>query len=398
MKTWFLNKIKGLKDQKTQLIAKAQSSEDLTEVKSINSQLESINTEIEDLEKQLATLDGQPGSSKGFNPMGTYFMDNGNQKAATEDEENLPYRKAFMEYVLKGTPIPADVQKASATTMTSDIGSVIPNTIMNQIIQKLKNSGKIYQMMRKTNIKGGVSYPTSSILPVATWVSEGKVADKQKKTTGSITFQYYKLQCRVAVSLEASTTSLPIFEAQLAEDIAQAMIIAKEKASINGTGVGEPKGIFKETEAKTVEIAAADLNSYKKFAAIRAKMGTNYRGGAVWLLTQSDWDTYIVGMVDEQGQPVARVTVGLDGVPVERLIGIPACLVDDDYITPFADAVAGSFFGALVNYGYYAYNSNLNMGIRRYFDEDTDEWVNKATELGDGKLLDDNALVLLKKQ
>ncbi|MGU8157635.1 phage major capsid protein, partial [Clostridium perfringens] len=96
-------------------------------------------------------------------------------------------------------------------------------------IEKLKFYGNIFTRVTITNIKGGVSIPKASAKPVATWVSEGKVADKQKKEVkGSVVFAYHKLQCRVAVSLEADTTSLAIFESTVIDNVSEAMIIAIE--------------------------------------------------------------------------------------------------------------------------------------------------------------------------
>ena len=57
----------------------------------------------------------------------------------TSDE--LEYRKQFMAYMLKGTPI--TMRNESATTTTTDVGAVIPNTIMNKIVEKVEQSGNI---------------------------------------------------------------------------------------------------------------------------------------------------------------------------------------------------------------------------------------------------------------
>ncbi|HAT4306199.1 TPA: phage major capsid protein, partial [Clostridium perfringens] len=55
-------------------------------------------------------------------------------------------------------------------------------------------------------------------------------------------------------------------------------------------------------------------------------------------------------------------------------------------------------FGIIVNLKDYMFNSNLQTAIKRYFDEDTDEWITKATALGDGKLSDSQGVILLKKK
>ena len=36
----------------------------------------------------------------------------------------------------------------------------------------------------------------------------------------------------------------------------------------------------------------------------------------------------------------------------------------------------------------YAINTNFEFGMKRYFDEDTNEWINKGLTIVDGKILD----------
>ena len=308
---------------------------------------------------------------------------------------SMEYRKAYKNYITNGTPFPAELRQA-ATTTTSDVGAVIPTTIMNTIIQKMRAFGMIYDKVRKTSFKGGVEYPTSAVKPTATWVADGEVSEKQKKTLGKISFSYHKLQCRVAITDIADTVSLEIFEETVAQDVYEAMIVAIEKAILNGTGSGQPKGIFKETAATTVDVKASELPFYATWAKIYSKLSKSYKARAVWLLPQSDWDINVVGAVDSNGQPIGRVTLGVDGVPSERLLGKNAVLVDDDYIAPSSTATTGSYIGALIDLSAYALNSNLNITMKRYFNDETDEWVTKATMICDGKMVDTNGVVLIK--
>ena len=65
---------------------------------------------------------------------------------ATETREvggldSLEYRNAFMKYVLTGQESPE--LRADAITKTTDVGAVIPNTILNRIVEKLESVGNI---------------------------------------------------------------------------------------------------------------------------------------------------------------------------------------------------------------------------------------------------------------
>ena len=50
------------------------------------------------------------------------------------------------------------------------IGAVIPTTILNKIIEKMEAVGMILPLVTRTAYKGGVSIPTSTAKPVASWV------------------------------------------------------------------------------------------------------------------------------------------------------------------------------------------------------------------------------------
>ena len=130
---------------------------------------------------------------------------------------SMAYRKAFMQYVCRGTAIPAEY-RSDAISTTTDVGATIPTTVLNQIVEKLENTGMILALVTRTAYKGGVSIPVSTVKPTATWVNEGAGSDKQKKDItkgGMITFAYHKLRCAVAVSLEVDTMAISAFETLL---------------------------------------------------------------------------------------------------------------------------------------------------------------------------------------
>lgn len=323
------------------------------------------------------------------------------ENRTTEDKfESLEYRRAFMDYVTRGVKSDILEFRADATTGVADIGAVIPTTILNKIVEKMDEYGMIWSRVTKTSMQGGVEIPVSSAKPVATWVTAGTMSDKQKKTvSGTISFSYHKLQCRVAVELVAGTVAMPVFEATLSDNIYEAMIKALEQAIISGTGVGQPLGIAKDTEIPTkqvVSVAVADFGNYNTWTALLAKMPRSYRSGTVIIMNDADWNKYIVGMVDANGQPIARVTFGLDGIQQERFLGKEVIPVEE-YLPSIDDAVAGDVVGIICKLSDYMVNSNMQMTFRRYFDENTDEWISKATMIADGKLADKNGVVLIKK-
>lgn len=294
--------------------------------------------------------------------------------------ETLEYRQAFKDYVLKGVEMRAD-----AITKTSDIGAVIPTSIMNKVYEKIENLGKVYAKITKTAFKGGLSIPTASLKPVATWKAEGTGSDKQKKGLVPVTFGYYKLQCKVAVTLEADTVSLDVFEDVIAKNISEAMVKGIELAVFQGTGSGQPTGIC--TTVSAVSVTPANFN-YAKLAEIEGNVPEAYDSSAEYYMTKADFYTKIISMVDTAKQPIARVNVGIDGKPAPALFGRPVNFVPAEYL--------GTNTLVVGDLSDYILNSNLQITMKKYVDEDTDDIIQKATMIADGKLASADSFQVIK--
>ena len=309
---------------------------------------------------------------------------------------SLAYRKAFMQYVCRGAKIPAEY-RADAVSKTTDVGAVIPTTVLNQIVEKLESTGMILALVTRTAYKGGVGIPVSTVKPVATWVNEGAGSEKQKKDIkkdGMITFAYHKLRCAVAVSLEVDTMAMSAFETLLINNIVEAMTKAIEQAIIDGDGTGKPKGILQETPAdgQTIDSAAP---AYADLINAEAALPQAYENGAVWCMSKKTFMQYY-GLTDANGQPIGRVNYGIAGKPERTLLGRP--VVCCDYVKSYAATLAaGEAFAFLFNFKDYVLNTNYAMGVKRYEDNDTDDTVTKGIMLADGKVVDKNSLVVIQK-
>ena len=335
--------------------------------------------------------------NKGVNIVGT-VIDSTDNVAIDDMFASMDYRKAFMSNVLKGTSIPSQFMNVDANTKTTDVGAMIPSTVMEKIIEKLEATGMILPLVTKSAYKGGVTIPISSVKPTATWVAEGVGSDKQKKTTGSITFTYYKLRCAVSVSLETDNIALAVFETTLINNVTEAMLKALEQSIITGTGIGQPKGILAETPAvgQALTIAKAAEPAYKDLLAAESALPLEYEANAVWCMSKKSFMAFL-GMVDSTGQPIARVNVGISGKPERTLLGRTVVL--NNYVKSYLSTVTeDTIFAFLFSFSDYVLNTNYAMTIKKYEDNDTDDQVTKAIMLADGKVVDVNSLVTLTKK
>jgi len=313
-----------------------------------------------------------------------------------EPTESLEYRQQFMDYVLgKNVDI---LSRTDAETVTSEIGSVIPNTVLNKIVEAMSDYGDLFPLITKTNYPGGLDIPTSSAKPTASWVTEGSIAETQEKVTGKISFSYYKLQIRVAVTLVAGTVALPVFEQTIAKNIAEAMVAAIEIAVINGTGSGQPLGIAHSSQTVGTEVAfqVADATYSgwltKFIGAIPLAYRKSKKGRII--MNSATFDNYVWGLVDDNGQPLARMTYGVDGSVIYRLLGYEVLLRNE--VNTLVGDPSDKCVGLYLDLSDYVLNTNLAIAVRRYFDESTDQFIQKSTMICDGKLADANGVVRLQ--
>ena len=115
-------------------------------------------------------------------------------------------------------------------------------------------------------------------------------------------------------------------------------------------------------------------------------------------------ESYLETMADANGNPIFRQATGLevnDGdsrYPNGRFFGRDIALVEPDIITDFDSANDGDVIGIFWQPEEYAINTNMQFGMRRWFDEEHNEWVNKMLTVVDGKFLNPMGFYLIKKK
>lgn len=420
MKNYLLKLIARKKKEMAELQKRSDASQDLAEVRAIGETLAALKAEIEEAEAQLAELeddgDGADGGAddtqrsivpanaelRNAQVVGSYGMGVVQTQAQNEDDphDTIAYRKAFMEYVCRNTAIPAEL-RADATTTTGDAGAVIPTTILKEIIQKLESYGNVYAMVRKLNIQGGVAIPISDLKPVANWIGEEAKSDDQKLSAkDSIVFSYFGIECKIAQTLLANVTTLDSFQQLFVPLATEAIVKGIEIAIFNGDGAGKPLGITKDTRVANANIITLSPEEFKDWAAwhtkVKGKMKKAYRKGT-FFMNQATFDGYIDGMTDKNGQPVGRTNYGINGEETYRFMGKDVETVEDECIAAYDDAAEGDVVGVFFKPTDYAINSNMQLVVVKWTDHDNNKLKNKAIMIVDGKLVDANGVLIIKK-
>ena len=409
--------------RKAELADKAKTTEDIQELRGINAELETLNAEMNELRNMIAEAEKKVGEEEfrsqkpvpqgpegRMNPMATYAKVAKEERGEEDPWDTVEYRKAFMEFAKTGRVTPElrnGEQPPDAFAGVEDLKAVVPTTILNEIVRELKVRGQVFNRVRKLSIKGGVQVPILSLKPEAKWVGESSDVRQKVQAKTSVTFSYHGLEVKVATSLVADTVTLDSFESTLRDLIVGAMVEALDKAIISGDGDGKPLGIVKDTrvpEDNVVTLSPSEITEWDVWKKkVFAKMPMAYKAGAAFYMANGTFEGYIDGMVDQNGQPVGRVNYGIADGPQERFGGKEVILVEDDVIANYDDADGpdgsdpGDVIAIYANLNNYVINSNMQMALFRYFDHDTNQWVDKAIMIADGKLLDPYGVIIVRK-
>lgn len=395
------------------------------EVRSLGDTLQAVLDELQDAQDQLNQLDDEGGSGdgnggdpegddtsarsqipanaefRGGTPIATYSSVATAQRSNKNvDRHDTPeYRAAFMEYVCRGVEIPAEL-RTDAVTGIADASAVIPTTLMHEIVQKMDTYGNIYKAVRKLNVQGGISIPILSIKPKATWVGEGKSESQKVSANDKVTFSYFGVECKIAQTLLANAVTLTEFQDLFVPLATEAIIKGVEETIMKGNGTTQPLGILNDTripKANIITITPTEFASWDGWhKKVKAKMKKAYRNGS-FIMNQSTFDGHIDGMVDKNGQPIGRTNYGINGEETYRFLGKTVETVEDDLIASWDDAAEGDVVAVFVNLTDYVINTNKQMTTVKWVDNDTNEVKNKCIMICDGKLVDPDGVLIIKK-
>lgn len=417
MKDKLLKLLKAKQEQRTALNQRLIASDDKEERAAIGETLSKLAAEIADVEEMLKDVDApapDQGGEEGGEEGRAIKLIGGMLRGA--EQTNLEQRKAFQNFIATGTR-PDKRTAAGNTTGADNVGSVIPENLLDQIMEKMESLGTIYNLVSKTSYPVGQVIPKESTKPVATWVGrntttpasstsgEGNGSTVQKGVTldTAISFTHFKLRCEVAMTEEVAQMTLPAFEKLFVKNVSLAMLRAIEFAIVDGDGYGMPTGILSASvpSGQTLEIADDAKIGYKTITDAEALIPAEYETSAKWCMTKKTFMSF-VGMVDSVGQPVARVNYGLGGKPERTLLGRDVVLYApqaNSKLGNYADEVEDdTTFAFLFNFEDYTLNNNYDLGIQHKVDWDNEDHRTKAVAAYDGKVVDNGSLVVLVKK
>lgn len=400
----FLKKLISEKETRRNEIKSAvEKAESADEVRSLTAEMEKVTAELNEARTQLEKLEAEERDAQNIPNNAQMINGNANHLGSfgtiqNRDENPLAsyeYRKAFKDYVVNGTPIPAEFRNGE-TISTNETGAAIPMTIMNEVINTVrKRYGNLYSKVRKIAVQGGVEIPIGALSATFKWINESTVSPRQKfDKLGKIVFNYHTAEIRISQTFLSRLVTIEAFEAKITEVIAIAYLQAMDEGIVNGSGDGSMLGILNDPRiTNTITMTAAKMNDWKAWRKdFFAKLPLGYRAGE-FIFPLSTVESYLETMADNNNNPIFRQATGLvvnDGDAINpngTFFGRAVSLVEPDIIADFDTAQTGDVIGVFWQPEEYCINENFGFTMRRYFDEETNEWVDKALVVVDGKVV-----------
>ena len=266
----------------------------------------------------------------------------------------------------------------------ADGGYLVPEEYDSRLIQALEDENIMRKLATRISTSGEHKINIAATKPAAAWIEEGGALTFGDATFDQILLDAHKLHVAIKVTEELLYDNAFGLENYIIDQFGKALANAEEDAFLNGTGVGQPLGLFAETGggtvAKTVSALTADEIINLVYALKRA-----YRKDASFIINDQ-LIAQIRTLKDNVGAYMWQPSYQFD--EPDKLLGY------DVHTSQFApvDAIA---FG---DYSYY------NIGDRgtRSFKQLTELFAGNgmlgyvAKERVDGKLILPEAVQILK--
>lgn len=266
----------------------------------------------------------------------------------------------------------------------ADGGYLVPEEYDHRLIDTLDEENIIRKLATKITTSGEHKINIAATKPAAAWIEEGGALTFGDATFDQILMDAHKLHVAIKVTEELLYDNAFGLENYIITQFGKALANAEEDAFLNGSGVGQPLGIFADNGggivAKTVETLTSDNIINLVYALKRP-----YRKNAKFIMNDQLIAT-IRTFKDNNGAYMWQPAI-TQGEP-DRLLGYEV------YTSPFAP-VDGIAFG---DFKYY------NIGDRgtRSFKQLTELFAGNgmigyvAKERVDGKLVLPEAVQILK--
>ncbi|WP_304683926.1 phage major capsid protein [Ileibacterium valens] len=357
------------------------SAEDSKTYKEMEAKIQNYSEEIERLQKMEAI---EKELAKPVNkPLVTSPMNENEEKEQKTGRASAAYKKAMLNAIRCQF---RQVSNVLPEGVKEDGGYLVPEEYDSRLIDILNEQNVMRQLGTNITTSGEHKINIAATKPAAAWIEEGGTIQFEDATFSQIILDAHKLHVGVKVTSELLNDAAFDLESYLMNEFGNALANAEEDAFLNGTGNGQPVGIFATKggapveKTLTADITGDDLvdlvyclkRPYRKNAAFLLNDATI---AAIRKLKAEGDKEYIWQPSYQQGEP-------------DRLLGYPVLT------SPYAPADAIAF-------GDFSYYNIGDRGQRTFQDlrelfAGNDMVGFLAKERVDGKLALPEAVKILK--
>lgn len=345
------------------------------EVRALN---EEEQTAFESKTAELKALDKTIEGAKDVRSLGAMDVPIEERKAVEKEEKVEDVEARAFEQLIR--------ENRTGEMAKSDNGAVIPTTIANRILDKVKQIAPLYNLATKFNVKGKLDFPVASKQITTAYATEFTAL-----TSSNVGFTKRTLDGFLVGALSKVSVSL-INNAQfdivnyVVNKVAESIALFLEKEIINGAGSTAMTGVLTDTLVKAVD-TVADIPTADEFIATQVAVPQQYQAGAMWLVSNATL-LAMRQMKDENGRYFLQndLTNGFG----YTFLGKPV-MVSDQMVN--TNVVYGDFSGYFINIHE---NASIKVLNEKYADEHAVGVV--AWLEVDGKVMEEGKLVKTAKK
>ena len=204
-----------------------------------------MENEITDLGKEIARLERQEALEAELNkPVNTPLTSKptaGNQLEAKTGRASDEYRNGMLTALRTNF---RQVSNVLQEGVDADGGYLVPEEYDRRLIQTLSEENIMRRLGNVITTSGEHKINIAATKPAAAWIEEGGALQFSDATFAQILLDAHKLHVAIKVTEELLYDSAFNLESYIIEQFGKALANAEEDAFLNGTGVGQPLGLF----------------------------------------------------------------------------------------------------------------------------------------------------------
>lgn len=213
-----------------------------------------MEQEISDLGKEISRLERQEQLeaelSKPVNTPLTSKPSTGKQPEAKTGRASDEYKSGMLKALRSNFKQVSNILQEG---VDADGGYLVPEEYDHRLIQALTEGNIMRQLAHTITTSGEHKINIAAAKPAAAWIEEGGALQFTDATFSQILLDAHKLHVAIKVTEELLYDNAFNLESYIIEQFGKALANAEEDSFLNGTGVGQPLGLFAETGGGQVE-------------------------------------------------------------------------------------------------------------------------------------------------